>query len=592
MIEDTSSCCLFPEPPILCFKPMQTTCLDCHAQLNVLKTRVKSALTMHIGPFIAHETLLHCKRCGSETVYASDDLHKLVPDRCTFGYDVLVHIGKALFLRHRNTREVIDELAAKNIPISASEIDYLGRKFIVYLAIAHRQRADKIKAAMQVKGGYVLHLDGTCEGKSPLLMTGLDSISEIVLGNVKLPSEKADKIIPFLREIITMFGPPLAVVHDMGRGILKAVAKVLPDTPDFICHFHFLRDIGKDLFGNEYAIIRNRLKKHGITSRLRQRASALKKIMDDNPCLIDAFYCHVENPSGRPEATAGLSPAVIAYSLIQWALDGKNQGKGYGFPFDQPLVAFAQRLNVVYAQINRLKNVRSSDAKNDHKALVKVSGNLKQVISDTVLCQTIAEIESKIKVFEKLRDAMRIAPKSGCQGLNCDGVDTNIQTIEKRVKKFHDWLRNHDKFSKNKDYGKLIEQLDKYWEKLFADPIDIKTASGKVTIQPQRTNNIMERFFRDLKRGNRRKTGNNSMCKALQAMLADTPLVKNLENREYVNVLLDGKATLEELFGDIANKAVRKELQNAKTSVDKVPAKIKKIIAKPMFSEIIQNILN
>ena len=54
----------------------------------------------------------------------------------------------------------------------------------------------------------------------------------------------------------------------------------------------------------------------------------------------------------------------------------------------------------------------------------------------------------------------------------------------------------------------------------------------------------MERFFRDVKRGNRRKTGNNSMCKTLQAMLADTPLVKNLENREYVNALLDGKATL------------------------------------------------
>jgi hypothetical protein len=31
-------------------------------------------VTMHIGPFIAHETLLHCKRCGAETLYVSDDL--------------------------------------------------------------------------------------------------------------------------------------------------------------------------------------------------------------------------------------------------------------------------------------------------------------------------------------------------------------------------------------------------------------------------------------------------------------------------------------------------------------------------------------
>jgi hypothetical protein len=32
----------------------------------------------------------------------------------------------------------------------------------------------------------------------------------------------------------------------MGKGICKATAKVFPGTPDFICHFYFLRDIGKD----------------------------------------------------------------------------------------------------------------------------------------------------------------------------------------------------------------------------------------------------------------------------------------------------------------------------------------------------------
>ena len=35
-------------------------------------------------------------------------------------------------------------------------------------------------------------------------------------------------------------GDPLATVHDMGKGISRAVEKVFPDTPDFICHYHFL----------------------------------------------------------------------------------------------------------------------------------------------------------------------------------------------------------------------------------------------------------------------------------------------------------------------------------------------------------------
>ena len=84
----------------------------------------------------------------------------------------------------------------------------------------------------------MLHLDATCDGADPFLMSGLDSITEFALGNVKLPSENADAIIPFLEEIKQLFGDPVAAVHDMGAGIIKAVTKVFPNTPDFICHYH------------------------------------------------------------------------------------------------------------------------------------------------------------------------------------------------------------------------------------------------------------------------------------------------------------------------------------------------------------------
>ena len=40
----------------------------------------------------------------------------------------------------------------------------------------------------------------------------------------------------------------------MGSAILRAVATVFPAVPDYICHFHFLRDLGKDLFDFEYRI--------------------------------------------------------------------------------------------------------------------------------------------------------------------------------------------------------------------------------------------------------------------------------------------------------------------------------------------------
>src|SRR5690606_30971639 len=121
--------------------------------------------------------------------HRSEELCALVPPGANFGYDVMVHAGKAFFLRHRNEEEVVAELAEKNVRISPREASLLGMKFITYLAMAHRRRAPGILADMGTRGGYICHLDATCEGGNPLLMSSIDSLSNIVLGNVKLPAE-------------------------------------------------------------------------------------------------------------------------------------------------------------------------------------------------------------------------------------------------------------------------------------------------------------------------------------------------------------------------------------------------------------------
>jgi hypothetical protein len=139
----------------------------------------------------------------------------------------------------------------KNVPISPREVSLLGMKFIVSLAVAHQRRTPDITAQMQSHGGYICHLDATCEGRDPLLMSSIDSLSQIVLGNVKLPAEDEEHIVLFLERIKKNFGIPLALVHDMGKAILAAVVKVFPGVADFICHFHFLRDIGNDFLGGE-----------------------------------------------------------------------------------------------------------------------------------------------------------------------------------------------------------------------------------------------------------------------------------------------------------------------------------------------------
>jgi hypothetical protein len=91
----------------------------------------------------------------------------------------------------------------------------------------------------------------------------------------------------------------------------------------------------------------------------------------------------------------------------------------------------------------------------------------------------------------------------------------------------------------------------------------------------------MEQFFRFLKRMYRKKSGTRPLGRTMKAMIADTPLVRNLENPDYMKIILDRKPSLEERFAEIDIKIIRKELRNILTTPEKVPAKIKELIRLP-----------
>jgi len=579
---------LFAKPPVVDFRPALTRCSGCGGELKVLKTRRRSVSTLHVGRFLAREAFLICKPC--DRTYRSEELCALVPPGANFGYDVMVYAGKALFLHYRNEEEVVAELAHRNVQISPREVSLLGMKFITYLAMAHQRHAPDIMADMQTRGGYICHLDATCEGGNPLLMSSIDSISDIVLGNVKLPAENEAHIVPFLMRIKQAYGIPLALVHDMGKGILSAVAKVFPDVPDFICHFHFLRDIGKDFLGAEYDIIRKRLSAHGISAKLRYRAKQLKAQMDTHPELIKALETAIGDASLPSEARRFL-PIVNTYTLIQWVLSANSEGRGYGFPFDHPHLAIAKRIRQVHSDIEQIQDIRLRGEWRDNCPYFKLHVDLKKIMRDRTLWKTVEAIEEKIVVFEKLREAMRIASKSGGNGLNDEGKKGNIRTIEKRVEKFRTWMTGRKDYPQNPAARKMIEQIDKYWKKLFADPITVQTPSGPIRIQPQRTNNILEQFFRSLKRANRRRTGNASSRRMLQTILAETPLVRNLQNPAYMKILLNGKSSLEAVFADIDIESFREAFREAQDTPEKIPAKLKPLIAMPDFPEKLVNML-
>jgi hypothetical protein len=392
-----------------------------------------------------------------------------------------------------------------------------------------------------------LGLDATHDGDAPALMTGIDSLSSIVLGNVKLPSEHADHIVPFLRELKADFGTPRACVHDMGLGICKAVAEVFPDIHDFVCHFHFLRDIGKDFLDPGYRVLRKRLRSHAASSRLsalvRETRQELEQYHNVDPALLAKNIL-----TGSTPTNPKLLPFALAYMLALWALQGKHSGDGYGFPFDRPLLVFAQRLLILNRRLPEFKELLPDDASQGSPAFSKLAREVSAVANDPALRQAAEELLWRGQLFDCLREAMRIPPPASNNGLNDEGTAEAIANIRQGVKEFRHGLETDPSLSADPLCRKMAEQIDKYGDRLFADPIEVDTPNGRVTIYPQRTNNILEQFFRGIRRAYRRKTGNDSMCRTLQTMLADTPLVKNLDNAAYMEFLLDGKKSLEERF--------------------------------------------
>ena len=380
------------------------------------------------------ETILVCPHCGRR--YASGELRKLRAYRCRYGYDVMVYAGKSMFLRCRNEKETQLEFADKRVRISRREVSVLATKFIVYLSVAHKQSQHRLRELLSSGGGYILHLDATCEGDSPHLMCGLDGITEIVLENEKMCSENTETIIPFLRKIQNAYGDPLATVHDMGKGISGAVDTIFPDTPDFICHYHFLAAVGKNLLKADNDTLRKRLSKHGIQGKLRIRARELKRNVEKSQELVSSLLKCLERKSLVEGCAVNSMPAVVTYALVLWALAGKKQGDGYGFPFDRPYLSFYGRLKALHPMLTKLNAVRLNGSKKDQKPYLTVIRDLMGTMEDATLRKAAEQMQQKASVFDELRKAMRIALPAGTRGINDRGSNEPMSTIAQRVEKF------------------------------------------------------------------------------------------------------------------------------------------------------------
>ncbi len=94
----------------------------------------------------------------------------------------------------------------------------------------------------------MLHIDGTGESGGDIVFMAKEGITGITIDAIIMPSEISLYITSFPNDVKALVGIPAAVLRDVSKSIKNATSEVYPGTLQNICHYHFVREPGRDVF--------------------------------------------------------------------------------------------------------------------------------------------------------------------------------------------------------------------------------------------------------------------------------------------------------------------------------------------------------
>ena len=327
----------------------------------------------------------------------------------------MVFVGLQRFLHHRQREEIRTSLFNEyGIPLSTGKISNLAKHFLSYLQELHNRHIEQLRSALASDGGWPLHIDATCEDGRGTLLVALAGWRQWVLGTWKVPTERSEAIVPCLREVFLRFGPPCAVMRDFGRGITLAVntltRELHPSIPVLACHYHFLKDIGNDLLKPAQTELRALFRRTKIKPKLRALSRELDRKIGGYIAQaredVKAWQEQADSDLLLPEGRAGIA---TLRALIQWVIDYHSESSGLDFPFNRPNLAFYNRSKTALQAAGNFLRAKSTDQKL-LKILKRLEHILQPVASEVPFRQIAAKLSSRAKLFNELRDALRLAP--------------------------------------------------------------------------------------------------------------------------------------------------------------------------------------
>src|SRR5262245_23864737 len=252
----------------------------------------------------------HATCVGSRLRLLSAAGQGIAPAGSTYGYDVIVRIGWWRQESRATYREIHAELASQ-VRISESHVGYLyQRGYLPLLACHERQHRAHLAQIAKQQGGLIVALDGLApQGGEPQIWFISELTSGLTLRSGWLSQQDQPTFEAFLEPLKHLEWPILAVLSDKQKGLVPAVATVLPNSRYQFCQAHYLRNLAEPLAEADAAF------KVELRQTVRQQVGDLiRQEPYTAPCHAGVLTVTglLPSPLAKPTAPASQSPTPRA----------------------------------------------------------------------------------------------------------------------------------------------------------------------------------------------------------------------------------------------------------------------------------------
>ena len=342
--------------------------------------------------------------------------------------------------------------------------------------------------------------------------------------------------------------------------------------PDFICHYHFLGAVGKQLFEKPYRVLGNLLRQHKIQGDLRALLRELRQ------------YRGSSTFSGR------FGPGPIHEDLpvlLLWILEGEGR-KTLLYPFSLPHLELLHRCQQALRKAECW--VPSPRTAATRRAIAHLTRLVNRMDRDTRFAVAETRLEKGWQAFCVLRDVLQLTNAELPNGdhrphqITLPALEAErLKMIEEAAKEYETELREQTANTGNHDANHpahiILKYFKRYGKHLFGHPT-LRDEDGTILAVVERTNNIPEHFFGAEKRKLRRRLGRAHLGRDLEDQPAQAALVANLQHPEYVRVVCGSLDHLPTAFAELDGQALEQTTALSRNNRDSALLRRVRILVK------------